>query len=212
MSYVEKMLEDKEFSPIQEFVPLYGLSTTPNQILVSTKSDVYNVEDLINKYKTKGYLFGAFGHPSIQLAMCVLDKSTNIKTTLVPYKQPVQLMMDVSTELTDYTIGGVGNSSSVSLIESGRLRSIGILSDLRSQGYKNLPEFSWSGFFVRSNTDKTIQTKLTNGIKKVMNSKEATAFTQKRLLVGPSELMSIINEEMSIIDRNLDKSTQMCKY
>jgi tripartite-type tricarboxylate transporter receptor subunit TctC len=177
-----------DIDPIADFEPLYGLANPPGVILVSSQSGVTNFKEFLNLVKTKKKVLG--GSISIvgDLIFKELDNELNIKTDIVNYKQASEMVINLASNLIDYTISGAGNAASQGLIDSGKLIPIAVLSDkrvdmlpnvptLKELGYTNPVEtFSWTAFFVLKSTPADVKASLTKRIKFIIESESGKKY------------------------------------
>lgn len=193
IAYIAKTRPNLRFDLMGDLEPLYGLSQAPQQILVPANSPVRSYKDLEVLYRNKGTLHGGSSHPSTQLSMKLLDEVNRATTTVVNYKQPGQLASELVSGIIDYTISAVGNAATDGFVQSGQLRSVGILRDL------GVEEFSWTGFFINKNTPERVKNQMRLAIERVMKSPEMQGFHQQTLLENSIFLRKQLEKEYNLI-------------
>ena len=200
------------FDPLHNFVPIYGMSDAYGLLVVGAKSNIHNLNDLVNFYnKTKVIKSGSLSKLTDYLVFNI-DNSLNIKTDIVNYKNASQMGIELSENLIDYALLPQGAIWGQSLLDSGKIRVIAVLENNRSNlykniltfeesGYKNVRSFLWTAFFVKRSASSECKKYLTSAISNVMNSKEAKEFENRLgnpilLLKSSKELQELQSEEL----------------
>lgn len=198
IAFNAKTQKSLDFNPINDFYPLYGLSYAPQHILVPSNSKIYTFEDLVYFSKSKDGLMGGVSHPSTEMSIRLLDKSADINSTIVNYKQASQLLIDLSESRLDYTISAIGNAASSAYLSSGKLRSIVSLKSL------DIEEFSWTAWFIHTSAPEDTKKYLELTLRKVMTSEDSKKFNQTVLNMNSSEIKKIVKREYEIIPTRLN--------
>lgn len=213
--YVSKFLPQLDMNPLVDLEPLHGLARSASMVIVSANSSIYNISDLAKLSRTNKRVTGASTVVMTAMSMTLFDAAVGTRTEVVSYRNSTQSALDVASGLVDYTFGISGNAAFQGLIDSKKLRVIGVLGDVRSpgypdtktmreQGYTSVEDYSWNGFFVHSSDSAACKARLTTAIYRVMRSPKGEAYSTlagspQRYLVNASVLRShVINEYRSM--------------
>lgn len=214
VAFSPKLIPNLGFDPMNDLEPVYGLSSSPLLVLVAANSPIKSMKDFPALFKEKGKLFGGSSVVTTAVSMGLMDKTLGIVTEVVNYKQPQELVLNLSSGVLDYSIAGTANSSIQGLLEAGKLRAVGVVGKTRSlqypqlltmkeQGFESVEEFSWTAFFINAKTDPHTKQVVTDMLKKVMNSDAAKDFENKpgkpgRFLAGKDaiRLLQLKEEKM----------------
>jgi len=199
-------------NPMKEFEPIYGLNNSHLFIVVSAKSNIYNLNDFISFYKTNHIIKGGALSKITDYIISEIDSSLKIRTDIINYKNANQMAIELSENLIDYAIIPQGAAFGQSLLDTNKLRSIAVLENTRSiaypniktfseYGYRNIKSFGWNAFFVKKTISSECKKYLTSAISNVMNSKEAKEFENRPgkpilLLKFGKELQELQSEEL----------------
>lgn len=132
---------------------LFGSPTLP-------ANDLKELVALVAKEGPGARTFASPDPGSRLLAERIFDKA-GIKLTNIPYKGAAQFVGDISAGRVDVGIGSV--TSGLGLIQTGKLKSLGIMGEKRvsilpqvatfkEQGFPGLEENSWYGLFAPAGT------------------------------------------------------------
>ncbi len=167
--------------PLQDFAPITQVVDVPGSLVIHPSLPVKSVAELIKFAKARpGQLnFGSPGAGSAnRLEMENFILETGIKMVHIPYKGgagPAAIgLISGETQLMFVTL-----SSSVTFIQSGKLRALGVVAPKRvdavpnvptmaEQGFPNMTVGSWQGLLAPTGTPKPIIDKLYAAIIKVM--------------------------------------------
>jgi len=186
--FVAKTLPQKDFNPVNDFVPVVGLTHAPMHILVPANSPVKDVQGLIAKFKAEGGLKGGSAHPATGISITLFDKTFGTTTQTINYKQAAQLYTELAAGLLDYGFGG--NSVSVGLVQSGHLRSLGRLDQT------GVPDFAWTALFVKAGKENS---PLANAARKVINAESMRGLPQPFLKADAPTLRAQVQREFALI-------------
>jgi tripartite-type tricarboxylate transporter receptor subunit TctC len=173
---------------MKQFAPITLIANVENVLVVSAKSPVKSVADLIARGREQGanLTYATPGAGSIaHLAAELFARSAGFRATHVGYR-------GVSPALTDVLRGDVTMmfaqiSTAKPLIESGELRALGVASATRSAALPsvptvaeagNMPGFeavSWYALMAPAGTPDAIITKLRDAVIRAINAPEAKA-------------------------------------
>jgi len=187
--FVAKTLPQKDFNPVNDFVPVVGLTHAPMHILVPANSPVKDVQGLIAKFKTEGGLKGGSAHPATDISMALFDKTFGTTTQTINYRQLSQLYIDLAEGRIDYGFGGA-TSSAAGLLQSGHLRSLGRLDQT------GVPDFAWTALFVKAGKENS---PLANAVRKVVNAESMRGLPQPFLKMDAPTLRAQVQREFALI-------------
>jgi tripartite-type tricarboxylate transporter receptor subunit TctC len=194
---------------LKQFAPITQIANVDNVLVVSTKSPVKSVADLIalGRSKDANLTYATPGAGSIaHLAAELFARTAGFRMTHIGYR-------GVSPALTDVLRGEVTMmfaqlSTAKPLIDSGELRALGIASAARSEKLPdvptiaeagNMPGFeavSWYALMAPAGTPDAILAKLRDGVVQAINAPGAKAAleAQGARPVGntPAELSAVI--------------------
>lgn len=147
-----------DLDPLNDYVPLYGLTRSEFGVFVSAQSAVTSVSDL------KGSLLVGTASPMSVMSAALLDQKLGTSSTVVNYKQFGQALADLAGGRLDYMTGPVNAAAVQGLLQAGRLKQVGTLADL------GVADFSWSGFFVHRSTPAEERKRLEGILQRAVNS------------------------------------------
>ena len=209
--FLAKTKPDLGFDPMQQYTPLYGLTNNHILIVVSANSNLNSITDIVTRYKKTGHLSASAGTRLSGAEITQLDTVLNTKTDIAYYTMYSQMGIDLVNDKIDYAIIPQGSPALQGLIDSGKIRIIGVLDSTRSkfynsvktveeQGYPNkMVMFSWNGFFIKSSESQECKAKMIMLITKVMRSKEAAAIEN---LPGSPSLYNITGPDLGRVMQN----------
>lgn len=133
--------------PIKDFAPITNLASTPIQLVVSTSSPIKTVKDLVDlckaepgKHSFASSSNGTPGHFTGELFKML----AKLDVTHIPYKGSAPALTDVIGGQVTYMFDSM--PSSFGLVNSGKLRSLGMTSLRRVEALPNVPTFIESGY------------------------------------------------------------------
>ena len=145
---VSPSLSDKlPYDPIRDLVPVSAVAMNPMILVVSPKSGIASMPDLIARAKaTPGKLtFASAGTGSpTHLAGELLKSEAGIDLLHVPYRGGGQAMNGVMSGEIDMYFSGV--STGLPLVQAGRLKAIAISTARRSDAVPDIPSVTEFGY------------------------------------------------------------------
>lgn len=123
----------------KDLVAVAIVSEGPMVVAVNAKSDIKSPADLVAAARSKpdSLTYGSGGTGTlIHLTGELFNDAANIKTRHIPYKGAAPIAIDLAAGLIDYTI--ISRSAIMPLVESGRVRMIGVTSNEPSPAYPGL--------------------------------------------------------------------------
>ena len=194
---------------LTQFAPITQIANVENVLVISAKSPIKSLKDLIALGRSKGanLTYATPGAGSIaHLAAELLARSAGFPMTHVTYR-------GVTPALTDVLRGEVTMmfsqlSTAKPLIASGELRALGVASKMRTAALPDVPTIaeagdmpgfeavSWYALMAPAGTPQAIVAKLHDGAVEAINAPEAKAGleAQGAKPVGntPAELAAVI--------------------
>jgi tripartite-type tricarboxylate transporter receptor subunit TctC len=160
------------FDPIKSFEPVVLMATSALAVVVPPQLGVKNFGEWLSLVKTKpGQLnYASPGNGVVQhLAMALLLQETGASMSHVPYKGAAGAMTDLMGGHVQASVVALQTTSS--LIQSGQLQMLAVMSDERSPvfpkvptlkelGYPNLVVDTWYGIFAPAGTPAEVVLKL----------------------------------------------------
>ena len=189
MAAASHLFKKLPFDPIKDFAPITTLSTLPFVLIVSGKSPVRSVADLVAsiKAKTKGGFYGGSNNTGI-VASELFKRAAGITVERVAYKSIADIVNDMGSGQLDYTF--IDASWVPGQMSSGRIRPLAVTSAKRSSVLPDVPTFAeagfpgveltaWWGVFVAAKTPQPIVDKLAGAFNKILALPETKAFLGK---------------------------------
>jgi len=168
------------YDPAADFAPIALLASVPFVLIVNPSLPVHSVADLIKLAKEKpGQLtFGSsgVGGPP-HLFTVLLETTTGIEMTHIPYKGTAQAMTDVVAGHVPIIFSDL--APAIPLLKAGKLRALGISSAVRFAGMPEIPPLaevgvpgfdavSWLALVAPAATPPEIVDKLHADVKAIM--------------------------------------------
>ena len=193
---------------MKQFAPITQIANVENVLVVSAKSPVKTVAELIalGRSKDANITYATPGAGSIaHLAAELFARTAGFRVTHVSYRGVAPALNDVLRG--EVTMMFAQLSTAKPLIESGELRVLGIASAARSEALPNVPTIaeagmpgfeavSWYALMAPAGTPDAIVAKLRAGVLRAINAPEAKAAlaAQGARPVGntPAELSAVI--------------------
>ncbi len=152
------------FDPMRDLVPLGGIGTVPNLLVVAPQSPFLSLADLLAAARARpgSVSYGSSGLATgSHLAGELLAATAGVELLHVPYRGSGAVYPDLIAQRITLLMDGMG--SAIGQVQSGAVRALGITSTTRSAILPQVPtlaeqglpgfEFSiWLGFFARSGT------------------------------------------------------------
>ena len=191
---------------LKQFAPITQIANVENVLVVSAKSEVRTVAELIALGKSKNLTYATPGAGSIaHLAAELFARSAGLRVTHVTYRGVTPALTDVLRGEVTMMFAQV--STAKPLIDSGQLRALGVASAKRSAALPDVPTIietgmpgfeavSWYALMAPAGTPDAIIARLREGTIAAVNAPEATAAleAQGAQPVGntPAELAAVI--------------------
>jgi len=208
------LFSDLQWNPTRDFVPVALVMRAPHIMVVPGSMPVNSFEDLTQygQGSGKGILYASSGNGSIQhIAGELLSKTmSNVKFTHVPYKGAGPVVTDLISGRVDIFI--TTPPSVIGHINSGKLKGLAYTASKRHPSMPNIPtsaEFglpgyeveSWFAVFAPAKTPPEIVTRLTNEIKKIVESEDFRNRVDEQgafaLYMSPDTLGKFVDSELA---------------
>lgn len=127
----------------KDFVAIAPVAMIPNMLVVSNELAAKNMREFIALARDGGTVinYGSGGSGTSQhLAGALFNSMANGKMVHVPYKQGSAALVDVMGDRVQAYFGGI--SEVASLIDTGKVRALGVTTQARSPRYPNIPAIS----------------------------------------------------------------------
>lgn len=185
------LYKNLRYDPVNDFVPVHGISATPLILVVNASRPIHSVADMVKYAKANpGKLnFGSAGAGTgTHLTAEVFQKTAGIKMTHVPYKGSNPALNDLVAGnvdvMFDYPV------VVMPLIQAGKLRPLAVTAKARldivpdvptiaEAGYPGAESSAWSAVFLPARTPPDIAKRLGDEIARAIASPEMLAITQK---------------------------------
>ena len=194
---------------LKQFAPITQIANVENVLVVSGKSPVKSVAELIALGRSSGanLTYATPGAGSIaHLAAELFARTAGFRMTHVSYRGVAPALTDVLRGEVTMMFAQV--STAKPLIEAGELRALGIASAARSEALPNVPTIaeagnmpgftavSWYALMAPAGTPDAIVAKLRDGVIAAINAPEAKAALAAQgaqpVLNTPAELSAVI--------------------
>ena len=161
------------------FAPVTAVSYPVATLLASPSLPANDLRELVELVKKEGPDKRTFASPdpgSRLIAERIFDKA-GIKLLHVPYKGAASFVGDISAGRVDTGLASV--TSGLSLINAGKLKSLGIMgvqripalpnvATFKEQGFQGLNENSWAGLFAPAGTPPEVVSAIQQDIARVL--------------------------------------------
>ena len=203
------LFPDLPYDPVKDFAPISQIATVENVLVVSAKSPIKTLKELIalGRSKDANITYATPGAGSIaHLAAELLARAAGFQARHVGYRGVTPALTDVLRGEVTMMFSQV--STAKPLIDNGELRALGVASKTRSTALPDvptiaeageLPEFeaiSWYALMAPAGTPEPIIAKIYEGVVRAINAPDAKSAleAQGARPVGstPAELAAVI--------------------
>ncbi|OZI37223.1 ABC transporter substrate-binding protein [Bordetella genomosp. 10] len=176
------------YDPVKDFAPVSSIARFPMVLVVSANSPYKTLGDLASAAKqAPGKLNYGSGTQTYQVAIERLHSRNGMKATPIQYKGTAPAINDTAMGSVDYTMAEI--SSVLPLIRGGKLRALGVASDVRLKELPDTPTISesgtpgfeasaWTGVFFPAHTPAAIVDKVSALVRARMTSPEGSSFIE----------------------------------
>jgi tripartite-type tricarboxylate transporter receptor subunit TctC len=174
------LYKSAKYDPIKDFTPIGQVLSAPNVLVVPPSSPFKTLEELIafaranpGKLNVASSGFGSSVHLSAELFM----QATGVKLTHIPYKGTSVALPDLMSGTISMMFPNL--PSLIPMIESGKLRALGVTTAKRSSAAPNIPTIAeagvpgydmstWYGFVGPANMDAAIVKQLNTVVQQTL--------------------------------------------
>lgn len=204
-------------------VPVMLLASSSNMLVVSARTDLHTLEDVIAKAKRAPgalQLASSGNASSPHIAAELWAKEVGVKITHVPYRGTGPAMNDVLSGEVDGIFDG---PSSMPNVKAGKLRAIAIASAKPHPGAPGVPTFrelgidlvfgSWFGFLVPKGTPDELIEKINTDLRQAVNDPKTRAIIDKTGVItvagSPQEFADFLAYESDRLQRLVDSGANI---
>jgi len=172
------MLKELTYDAVKDFKPIGGLTRGLNVIVVAKDSKYQSFAELLAAAKTSSVpLNGGTYSLGYQLALAWLANVAGVKFENIAYKGAGEIMVSLLGNQLDFGI--VSFNGAVPLLKAGKFKALALSSDKRHPDFPDVPtiaesgfpeftNYTWTSFFVRSDTPADITNKLEEALQTVI--------------------------------------------
>ncbi|MCD0501602.1 Bug family tripartite tricarboxylate transporter substrate binding protein [Bordetella petrii] len=168
------------FDPLKDFVPVVGLASTPQILVVSPKVKAKSLAELVQQAKASQepltFASSSVGAPS-HLAGELFGQLAGVRLMHVPYRGSAPALTDLVGGQVDMMFDSA--PSSINFVRSGKLRALGVTSTARSavapelptldeSGLKGFAITTWYGVWAPAGTPAAIVSRLNQALNQVL--------------------------------------------
>jgi len=170
------------YDPVADFTPIILIGLYPLMMVVPNSSPAHSVAEFIAYAKTRKLSYASSGHgTSLHLAAELFKRAAGIDMTHIPYRGAGPAFTDLIPGRVDAMINFV--SSSLPLVQSGRLRGLAVATATRLEVAPDLPTMaeagvpgvevsSWAGLLGPAKTPADIVAKLNGAVREALTTSE----------------------------------------
>lgn len=200
------------YDPLGDFAPVHGLMRSPMVILVSAQSPHRTLEDLVSAARASGRKLNySAGTAAYQLMIEHFAHQAGIAGFHVPYKGGMEAVRGVLAGETEFTI--IDLTAPLPLIRAGRLRALAVATEKRipalpdvpttaEAGLKDYVIYVWVAAFVRSDTPRALQERLSQLFARIAGSPETREYyaaqNAEPMMAGPEALRRYQEREIDL--------------
>ena len=196
------MLKELTYDAVKDFKPIGGLTRGVNAIVVGKDSKYKSFTELLTAAKTSAVpLNGGTYALGYELALAWLANVAGVKFENILYKGLGEIMVSLQGDQLDFGI--VSFNGAAPLLKAGKYRALALSSDQRHPDFPEVPtiaesgfpeftNYTWTSFYVRSDTPDQITTKLEETLQTVLATPLAREYADQVLV----ELMPLKADKM----------------
>lgn len=175
------LYKSARYDPVKDFTPIGQVLSAPNVLVVPPTSPFKTLKELIDfaranpgKLNVASSGFGSSVHLSAELFM----QATGVKLTHIPYKGTSVALPDLMSGTISLMFPNL--PSLIPMIESGKLRALGVTTDTRSAAAPNIPTIAeagvpgynmstWYGFVGPAGMETAVVKRLNDVLQQTLN-------------------------------------------
>jgi tripartite-type tricarboxylate transporter receptor subunit TctC len=179
MSVNPVVMKNPGYDSTKDFKPVNGILRSMNVWYVANESPIRSIPELVAASKIKPVSVGSYS-AGYQLGVEWVATLGGVKVNYVNYKGQAQAITDVIGRTLDVGMGDM--SGALPLIQSGKIRAIGVSGATRHPALPNVPairetfpeyeNYAWTSFFVRAETPSDAHGKLVTAMQTALRSPE----------------------------------------
>lgn len=210
---INPALQKLRYDPIKDFKPIGLLANSPTLLVVSTKSGINSVQELIDKSKQdpQGLSYASAGAGTAPHVTAELFKMvTGANMLHVPYKGSAPAMTDTLAGTTQVMFPSLFGA--YPHLGSGRIKALALAGDKRSDVLKDVPTLAelgikgvsvpqWYALFAPAATDQAIVDRLNKELNAALKDPEVIAKFKEQgaetMASTPQELGDFVKAEVA---------------
>jgi tripartite-type tricarboxylate transporter receptor subunit TctC len=176
---VPALVKPRPYDPVGDFVAIGIVGTAPDLLVVTAKSGINSVAELVAKAKIGPVSYGSPGVGLPQhIAGFALGKAMGVSMQHVPYRGSAPAIVDLLGG--QITMMFVTPGAAVAYLKSGQLKALAVTSHERSRffpdvpsvaelGYPSVEETGWFGLFAPALTPPAVADSLRRALAQAVN-------------------------------------------
>lgn len=189
------------YDPIDDVVPIGGLTRSMAIIAVPVSSTLNSIEDLIERAKQEPELNMGTYSAGYQLAAAPFLKKAGISWNDIPYKGLAQTVTDLIGGQIDIAVLDAPGTTSV--VNNGQVRALAVTGDnrhpellsvptLKELGFEDAVHYSWTSLWVKKGTKAEHIALLSSHLIDILNEPDSAQYVAQ----SSGEIMPFNPEEM----------------
>jgi tripartite-type tricarboxylate transporter receptor subunit TctC len=181
------LYKELNYDPVNDFVPITGLTKNPHLVVVRATLPVKNMKEFVTYAKENdGKLSWGTGNSGSLVNASLLMSKTGVKAVKASYRSQPQAVVDLLAGRIDFMTVDYFNVSEHMAV--GTVRALGVTSNARLQALPDVPPVAdtipnyevigWIAIFAPAKTPPAIVDKLNKAFGDVLNSKEVIDYMQ----------------------------------
>jgi tripartite-type tricarboxylate transporter receptor subunit TctC len=174
-----------KYDPQRDFIGITNLVTVPNVLVIGPQVQATNIKELLALQKTKSFSYGSSGAGgSMHLSGEIFKKMAQVEMVHVPYKSSPAVINDILGGRVEMMFCNL--PICLPLIQSGKLKALGVTSTKRSELLPDVPSIAeaglpgyevsgWFGLYAPKATPPDIVAKLNFETVKILNDPQIKA-------------------------------------
>ena len=212
--------KDLPYDSIKDILPIVTIGSTPLVLLTNPNVPAKDLQELLALARAKpgSMTYGSAGNGTVlHLAGVLLTSEAKVDIKHIPYKESGQMVTDAIGGRTDMVFLGV--ASSLGMIESGKLRAIGVTTTKRAPLMPNLPSLAEQGL-ANYNFDGWMALAGPAGLPRAvvdrLNTEVRNVLAQKELVESMAKMAVMVSTSTpeaaaQFFQTELDKHTLLAK-
>lgn len=198
------------FDPERDFTAVATIATVPFVAVVSAKSDIRSMKDLVAQAKARRITYGSAGNGSVNhLLGEMFNAAAGIKMAHVPYRGAAGALTDLMGGTIDVVFTSL--PSVAGFIQNGTARPLAVTSAKRSAGFPDIPTIAesgtpgfdvnpWFGLFAPAGTPTAVVNKINADMATALRNPEVAEKVSKAggdpFLTTPAEFTAILKSDL----------------